>query len=768
MQTRTTRPGPRAAEWVLLALAALAAQGLGPAEVRAQQASVQGIVIDSTTTQPLLGATVVLAQGGREVRSTQTDRSGLFQLAGLAAGAYRLRITLFGYTPLEENIQLAAGDHLTANRRLAPDPLQLEGIQVSDQSPGAVQRELGAQTITARDIGRIPTPAASGDLVSYLQTMPGVVGSGDRGGQLFIRGGTPTENLVLMDGMPLYQPFHITGFFSAFPEDLVDRADFYAGGFGARYNDRLSSVLDVQMRDGSRNERRITASVSPFLADVVAEGPIGQEGGLTSFIVSARRSLIEETSPWLLGEEQPLGFSSYYVKLSSLNRDGGSRCSLTGMRSDDRGGLDPNDERSRVGWANTLIGGRCTSVAGDVFIDARIAFSRIANEAVTRNASNFSSTANLLSMNGDLSRTVGRVRFNMGAFTRVEAVSFDFLEFLSNNQGDAGRVGGGVYAEADAPIGGGLRLLPGATLSWYPGAFAPSVEPRLRASWRPAGLVDAELTGAVGLYGQRVAGISDRRDASSVFTAWMAPPESSTMEALHAQASWQQGLGAGFSYSVDGYYRRMHHLPVTTWSSIAQFSPQLSIADGRAHGADVRVEVRRGPFYGFAGYGYGWTEYESEQEAFGVWLGEPVLSFHPPHDRRHQANALASLQFGRYSFAARWEYGSGFPFTRPIGFAEWFDFRAGLPNVRGQYGQTQVLLDRPFDGRLPSIHRLDVSLERVVDVGSRELQLQAGVINAYDRTNIFYYDVFTNRRIDQLPLAPYVSVKLQPRAGARR
>ena len=93
----------------------------------------------------------------------------------------------------------------------------------------------------------------------------------------------------------------------------------------------------------------VTASASPFLADMVAEGPVHRKGGLTWYIVSVRRSLIEETSPWLLGEKQPLGFSSYYVKLSSLSRDGGSRCSLTGMRSNDRGGLDPKDEVSRVG-----------------------------------------------------------------------------------------------------------------------------------------------------------------------------------------------------------------------------------------------------------------------------------------------------------------------------------------------------------------------------------------------------------------------------------
>jgi hypothetical protein len=490
-----------------------------------------------------------------------------------------------------------------------------------------------------------------------------------------------------------------------------------------------------------------------------------RKGGLVSYLVSARRSLIEETSPWLLGEKQSLGFNSFYVKVSSLDSGGGTRCSAIAMRSSDRGGLDPTDEVSRVGWANTLLGWRCSALAGESFADTRVAFSRVANEAVTRGASDFSSSANLLSANGDISHTVGRVRLNLGAFMRYEIVNFDFVEFQSYSQGDAGRIGAGVYAEADIPLGAGVRLLPGATASWYPAAFSPAIEPRLRASWHPGGLADAELSGALGLYQQRIAGISDRRDASSIFTAWMGPTDDAKLEAIHAQASWQQTLGAGLSWSVDGYYRRMRHLPVTTWSTTARFSPDLSLASGRSHGADARLEIRRGPFYAFGGYGYGWTEYESSQEAFGVWFGEPVQRFHPPHDRRHQANALASLRLGPYAFAARWDFGSGFPFTRPIGFDEQLDFRGNLPNVRGRYGETRVLLDSPYGGRLPSVHRLDVSAERLVRLRSYELQLQAGVINAYDQSNIFYYDLFTNQRVDQLPFAPYLSLRLQPRAG---
>src|SRR5690625_1779968 len=185
--------------------------------------------------------------------------------------------------------------------------------------------------------------------------MPGVVSSGDRGGQLFIRGGTPAENMVLMDGVLIFQPFHILGYFSAFPESIVSGADVYAGGFGAKYNGRTSSVIDVNMRNGNRYETSGTASISPYLAEITAEGPI--KTGRTSWIASVRRSLTEEFSPVFLGDTYPLRFESQYAKLTHFGRMD-SRCSLMAMRTYDRGRLDLNTD-DMVRWTNVVAGGRC-------------------------------------------------------------------------------------------------------------------------------------------------------------------------------------------------------------------------------------------------------------------------------------------------------------------------------------------------------------------------------------------------------------------------
>src|SRR5690606_12558682 len=152
----------------------------------------------------------------------------------------------------------------------------------------------------------------SADLATYLTTVPGVVTSGDRGGQFFIRGDEPTQRLGLLDGMTDYQRIHVLGFYSAFPAEIIDRLDFFAGGFGARYGGRLSSVLDVRTRAGNNRRFGGMAGASPFSGALRLEGPIVP--GHASFLLSGRRSFIHRPGPELYGEPMPFEFGDVFRK----------------------------------------------------------------------------------------------------------------------------------------------------------------------------------------------------------------------------------------------------------------------------------------------------------------------------------------------------------------------------------------------------------------------------------------------------------------------
>ncbi len=119
-----------------------------------------------------------------------------------------------------------------------------------------------------------------------------------------------------------------------------------------------------------------------------------------------------------------------------------------------------------------------------------------------------------------------------------------------------------------------------------------------------------------------------------------------------------------------------------------------------------------------------------------------------------------SVDISEFTLGVRWQFGSGFPYTQPLGFDDLLDFRERLPDVNSDRGTRRVILDKPYGGRLPAVHRLDLSVKRAFELSDAiNLNLQLGAINTYDQSNIFYYDVFTHRRIDQLPLLPYLTIE---------
>ncbi|MEX0769922.1 MAG: TonB-dependent receptor [Balneolaceae bacterium] len=747
---------------ILLLLAGLLSIVLTAGEILAQT-TVQGIITDRPSGQPLEGANVTLRELSLDhFRGMATDQNGFYQVTNLEPGEYAFRVSFIGYNTFEDTLTLSSEEVRTVSIELEPDEEQLDEVIVAP-SGGAARVQAGRQRVTSADIRRVPTPGGGGDLASYLQALPGVVAAGDRGGQLFIRGGTPTGNMVLMDGTMIFQPFHILGFFSVFPSDLVNDADVYAGGFAPRYSGRISSVIDVKMRDGDRYEPGGSVTVSPFLGEVTFETPIAR--GESAIIAAVRRSLIEETSPWFLPSEQPLRFESQYLKLSHYGEND-TRCSAMTMRTYDRGQLD--FERGEVfKWNNFVLGGRCVILppGSDLLFDMNAGLSHVSNAVGQSQDPDRFSKVTRFNLDVNLTRYIGPTRFNYGMFVRMQTLNFDMSEqFQIPREGRTHMFSGGGNIEAIIPLGDPVTIYPGTVLTLYRQNFPPTLEPRFRMSWEPPGLEDAELNLAFGRYTQTLVGLNDTRDASSVFTAWMPPPlDESPIQSLHALAGWQQSLGGGFHISLEGYHKWISDQPVAVWNTLAQFTTDLALADGRIYGSDFRLEYNRLPVYGFIGYGFSWIEYEAAQDHFNIWFGEPVQKYHPSHDRRHQLNGLLSVELGKYTVGLRWQLGTGLPFTQPIGFDEVHYFDEQLPNVRQSFGTPRVILDKPFQGRTPTYHRLDLSLERSILFPSYQLNLEVGAINTYDHTNFFYYDVFTHRRIDQIPFAPYISLQLETR-----
>ncbi len=730
-----------------------------------QSATLRGFIKDAADGQPLLGVNVALTGGGGELYGNATDTDGFFIISRLPPGRYAVRVTYIGYESYADTLDLAPGQFLTYNLELSGSQAELGEVVVESEreTAGAASVTAGLQTVRPEDIKLVPAPDVSGDLVTYLQTLPGVVSTGDQGGQLFIRGGEPTQNLVLLDGMLVYQPFHLVGFYSAFPADVISSTDVYAGGFGARYGGRLSSVIDVATRNGNKRRFAGAVSVAPFVSAARLEGPIVPNR--VSLLVSGRTSVIEQGAAKLVDAPLPYAFDDQFAKIHA-NLSETSQLSISALRTYDRGTLGAdettadNDETDQVVWNNRAIGGRFILLPTKLPVLAEIlfSFSSVENTFGPRGSPTRSSATQQYHMNANMTYYLGQTDVNWGLYLRTSTLESELGGFFQNVQSDREFITeGGAYLEPVFTVGT-LRIQPGVLAQTFPSKSRSFFEPRLRLIWD---LGIHRLSGAWGLYHQEIVGLSDRRDAGDVFTAWTSSPLGQVPEAMHVIAGYQVHPTPWLDFAVEGFYKRLSNLSVAEFTAFPRFTTRLQPADGRVFGVDVRLELSRGSFYGFINYGFSKVSYDARQEAIQFWFGRLAQRYAPPHDRQHQVNALGSLRFFGFVLNARWQFGSGLPFSQALGFDE-FVLLAGPTDVLEQPGRTRVLYGQPYDGRLPTYHRLDLSLEREWAFSRyAAATFQAGVINTYDRTNLFYIDLFTLRRLNQLPLIPSFGLKLE-------
>jgi hypothetical protein len=707
----------------------------------------------------LISATVSIQTLSDEIiAGAVTDNNGLYQLNEIERGDYVLMVRYVGYEPFRDTIRIVnyAGSVLR-NVQLSPSSEELGEVTVSDRSRGD---NAGQTRIQPETIGRVPTPGGSADLVSYIQNQPGVLATGDRGGQLFVRGGTPSENMVLMDGTLIYQPFHIVGFFSVFPEDVVSSADFYAGGFGPKYSGRSSSVMDVRLKNGNLYEPGWSVSVSPFISDLFIESPIQQ--GKSSVLVSMRGSLIEETSSSYLQEQQPLKFNSQLVKFNSTNNEG-LGCSALLMRTYDRGKLD-FDSDQYFKWSNIVAGTRCFGTAQESslsFMELNFGLSYFKNEAGGGNSGFRSSDVFKSNLDLNFINYVGKTKIEYGFFANYRTVSFDILNrFVSFDVNEESFLTTGLFLETEIPIGKHFSLKPGLAANSYMIRMEGTLEPRLRFTLDFTDEFNGKFHGAAGVYAQPLIGLADLRDAGSAFTAWMLPPDYDTiLKTTHYLLGWRQTVTSQFDFSVEGYFKNIEDTPISVWNPVAEFTTQLAYADGTVHGFDTRLNFNHKSVYAAIGYGYSVTEYVTEQDHFMLWFGKASQRFNPPHDRRHQLNAQFGFDYEQFTVNLNWIFGAGLPYTRPEGFDSFYNFEEGVPEVTEEYGTPRILLEKPFQGTMPDFHRFDVSVKREFQFPRANLDVQVGAINTYDQKNLFYYDVFFQRGVYQLPLVPYISLK---------
>ncbi len=736
-----------------------------------------GFVYDAETGAPLPYANVLLKESGQ---GALTDENGFYRIARVRPGTYTLQVSFLGYDPYQKKVELAVGRKVRHSVYLNPTALKLEEVVVEDQALRERREETAISKLSVKkeEILELPSVGGEPDLVQYLTLLPGVVGKSGPGGQIYIRGGTPIQNRVLLDGMTIYNPFHSVGLFSVFDADIIQRVDLYSAAFGPQYGERVSAIVDIRAREGNRKRWTGKIGVGPIVNKLTVEGPLRRwDPGKPSItlLANVRGSYLSRTAQWFyphMAHQLPFDFFDAYGKLAwSLPQ--GTRAALFGFRHDDRatleGVLDHRWVASGGGFNFLLLPpGSSSTMEGIItYSDYRIEQQEGDRPPRTSSIGGFESRIMLHNYLGKTRSTVGFEMTGYATALRINSplgLPITYEEFTTN-LGLFFR----YYRQWKALIlDGGLRF------QYYGSVQESRLEPRIQFKWRVT--EGFRFKGGVGRYSQNLLNGRSDRDVVNLFYSIIASPDllppqfrgrprTSRLElGRHAVLGTEWDVRPGITLDVEAYVKAFDQLVNFNRSKLYDFSPEFAdqpdylkydfiLESGVARGVDVALRWRRDEWNGILNYSWAENHRYSDRLTY------------PPHwDRRHTVNAMISRKWGkRWQVSARWVYGSGFPFTQTAGFYEKLppdaiDPYGDIYEANGDLG----ILYGPYNGaRLPDEHRLDLSLTYSKQLRPHaELRVVASVVNAYNRPNIFYFDRFRFRRVDQLPILPALSATL--------
>jgi hypothetical protein len=753
-----------------------------------QDNTVRGFIYDKSNGEPMSFEKIkVLKLDSSIVAGAVTDLNGFFSIPKLDKGSFLLKVDNFKYEIAIQKVEIKEGKKIYDLKfeLVKKDVVkELDEVRVSaDNKTKRTEIEISKLKLDQKGLERIPSYGAENDIVGAFSVTPGVVTTGDQGGQLYVRGGTPIQNKVLLDGMTVYNPFHSIGFFSIFETELVKNVDIYTGGFESKYGGRISSVMDITYRDGNRQEFGGKVSASPFLAKLVLEGPIGKKNTdgsprAGSYIFSAKHSLLDYTSKTLYprindGNGLPFNFTDLYGKVT-FTADGGSKFSAFGFHNQDSVNYSVADLNwdASGGGINFLM----VPSGSPIFIRGHV------------NGSNFQTTFAETALEPRYSKIGGfDLGFDFSVFLKNESeMNYGFnlsgfnTQFVTYNEAKRKIEANNFTTEIGTyfnyrKVTNRWVIQAGMRVQVYASLNTISPEPRLGLKYNANENLRFKFSG--GRFSQNFTSASSDKDVVNLFNGLLSAPtnvqeqfvnefqqikdtKNGLQYAWHAILGFEYDLGKNITFNVEGYYKYFSQLSNINqnklYEDVAQFEQiddvfkkDFILESGQSYGVDFLVKYNKDRWFLWGVYSLGKNT---------RWDG--FIEYFPVFDRRHNINLVGSYLFGKkkdYEVNVRWNLGSGLPFTPNAGFYQGESFQGGVTTdyVTNNPSSTSTLLGSFNSQRLPAYHRLDVTFKKqFVFKNKTSMELIASVTNVYGRNNIFYVNRVTGEEIYQFPILP--------------
>ncbi|UZR92810.1 TonB-dependent receptor [Chondrinema litorale] len=688
--------------------------------------TINGYVKDAETGEDLIGASLL-------VKNLKTgDFSGVvsnlygFYAIQLPKGNYQLTYAYLGYQAQELQIDLAADVQNNIDLLLVDTQLS-EVVIEGDEDPELNINEvaLGTENLNIDVVKEVAALAGEVDIVKTLQLLPGIVNQGEGSTNFFVRGGGADQNMILLDEAPVYNASHLMGFFSVFNADAIKDIQFYRSGFPAEYGGRLSSLLDIRMKEGNNQKLGVSGGIGTLASRLTVEGPIKKDK--SSFILSARRTYADMFLR-LSADEYTRQTSIYFYDFNAkanFKINSKNRLYFSGYF-----GKDLNKVRALqyiIDWSNTTATLRWNHLFNErLFSNTTLLYSRynyLIDLSKSDNPFNWQSTIRDYTVKSDFDfyanesnlvkfgfvSTLHRFEPGMSPSIPEKSVpptnALEHAVYFSNEQKITNKLS----------LNYGLRLsafqLMGATTLFaynennnvvaeeeigkgeiYKTYFG--FEPRITARYKinEQSSVKANYSRTY----QYMQMLSSSTLAFNVFDVWL--PTSKNIKPQYADMvslGYFKNLSENaFEFSAEVYYKKMYNQLdyVDHAQLIMNRYLEASILKGeaRAYGLELTLRKKKGNLSGWLSY----TLSKAERKIKGINGGV----FYPAaYDQPHSFSAVGTLRLNeRWTISANWVYSTGRPVTLPTEIFQFEKYKVPVYNAR-------------FNSRLPDYHRLDLS-----------------------------------------------------------
>jgi len=701
--------------------------------IKAQTSIISGFVSDSSSGEALIGANVFLQETGQGMA---TDINGYYIIQDIAPGNYTIMVSYIGFDMYKQNTRLNDDESKKVNINLVEQVVELTEIEVTAEK---LQRKNNIQpskiNLSPRMMKAAPA-LAEPDLFRTIQALPGVLTTSEFSTGLVIRGGNTDQNLIMLDGITVYNPSHLGGVFSNFIVDGVKEAELIKGAYNAEYGGRLSAVLNVISREGNKNEFKGKANLSLLSAQTTLEGPFYKG----AWVLSGRRTYFDLVLPKVLPDNINENIPPYYFydiqshvfsDITSKDRISLSYYSGIDDLLFDTFGLDGQ-------WGNNTVSGHYRRVfserlVGNILIansrfftefglggdNGLVSYNEIDDKTLSADFSWFKTSNSTLKFGAQLKKLGFEYtnKFQDSTQFQIKTDPLEFAQYIKLK-----------YKPNDLFI-----IEPGLRLNLYD-VYPDSLFPDLRLGLKYIITDNRYLNFSVGNYHQFISTFQDDFNPS-ILDNWIAADTSvSPGKSMQVVLGYEEYIKNMYKIQVEGYYKDLKNLLTyeekrsTTDAQVSDESLAniVTPADGYAYGLELFGQKMSGKLSGWVAYTYSVSRKimtsiyaDGEQEYYTNW------------DRTHAFSVLGNYQFNK-KWETNWRFAlqSGQAYTPIMGY-----YIQKFPESPEELFRT--IPGSRNSGRYEPYSRLDIGVVYHAKIGKTNVDFFFQIINTLNRSNTF-------------------------------